>query len=431
MSKPKVSFSKSKPGPSGVSKTKKFQIPALSVPLKAPPVDPTLERLKKKVIRRNAPPGEDIKKIKEIIKQFNKETISVQEFVGLISPYTGDNGRDLKSVMDEDLASFRNMAKRIYDTMTQDVSDVLANEQIRITEYFNERYTLYMDKMMRTIDEIYRYVPNFDFELYYKDKNYLNKLFPVPNMSGDYRDPDEMEMHNRQEAYHRLEWMRSEGIRLNKENTQLQNRLRELKLLQKKALMESRKHEENAEQHRLEDLNESMEKSIIQNEQVTRLITDSKLTQKPRQTVPKRRPSARPTQPWSVKTAKALEREKEEEAVASAVSTISTTSVVSKTGAVKKKARPKIKKQPIVPRDVSPFHYSPIKTPPPGPSSERQASPFHYSPPRSPVESQVPTRTVRIESTTRIVDRAPPEQLPGRITGRRNLAPRDNWRGFQ
>lgn len=82
--------------------------------------------------------------------------------------------------MADDLATFRKIAKRVYDTLTQDVSDVLANEQIHLTEFYAERYNIFMDKMMRGIDDIYRYVPNFDFEKYYTDKDYINLLFPLP-----------------------------------------------------------------------------------------------------------------------------------------------------------------------------------------------------------------------------------------------------------
>ncbi|KAF5283479.1 hypothetical protein FQR65_LT13867 [Abscondita terminalis] len=456
MSKAKVTFSstKVKAGPSRSHvKSKKFEIPALSIPLKDPPIDPQLERLKKKTIRRNAPPGEDMKKIKEIIRQINKEPVSVQEFVGLIGPYTGDKGNDLKSVMEEDLASFRKMAKKVYDNMTRDVGDVLANEQIHITEYFIERTNINYDKMMRTIDNIFRYVPNFDFDMYYRDKNYVNNLFKLPKELDV--DPQEAEMHKRQQAYHRLEWMRTEGVRLNQENTQLRARLKELKQLQKHALMESQQKEEDAEmrktqletaqielQERLEDLNRSIEESAVQTEQVNRMRVDSKLTKKPKSKIKSTPCGAKKTPDWNVQTARALEHQEVEQASASAANAVSTTSVVSKTGAVRKRARPKIQKKPAIPRYVSPFHYSPVKTPPEPPCSARQRSPFHYSPPKTPpgsssvipasTEPTMPTRTVRMEATTTVVETAPAEQMPGRLPpARRSQAPKDTWGGFQ
>ncbi|KAB0793547.1 hypothetical protein PPYR_13167 [Photinus pyralis] len=456
MSKSRVTAGKSKPGPSRPL-AKKFQIPALSIPIKEPPLDPALERLKKKTVRRNAPAGEDIKKIREIIKGLNREVVTVQEFVALVSPHTGDNGNVLRSVMVEDLANFRKLAKQVYDTMTQDVSDVLANEQIRVTDYFNERYTLNMDKMMRGIDEIFRYSPNFDFDTYYTDPDYLNRIFPLPKEEFSTVDPEELAMQKRQEVYHRLQWMRSEGARLNEENTQLQARLKQLKRQQKQELMKSYKREEEAEQqrnqleateaqlqNRLEDLNESVERGIIQGEEELRLAQDVKLSLPPKQQarggrIPPKQKPRRP--PWNVRTAKSIEDQGMQEAAESAASTVSTTSVLSKTGAVKKVARPRIVKKKPPPktktkRDLSPFHYSPPRTPPD--QAARPSSPFHYSPPKSPPgaramspEERIPSRTVRYENTTTVVEQLPPEQAAGRISGRRNLAPRDTWRGFQ
>ena len=50
------------------------------------------ERLKKKTIRRNAPQGEDIQGIRSVLRGMKGQEISVHEFVGIISPFTGDNG---------------------------------------------------------------------------------------------------------------------------------------------------------------------------------------------------------------------------------------------------------------------------------------------------------------------------------------------------
>lgn len=51
------------------------------------------EVLKKQMFRRQSPEGEDIKKLREIIKSIKGEKINLQEFIGLIAPYTADNGR--------------------------------------------------------------------------------------------------------------------------------------------------------------------------------------------------------------------------------------------------------------------------------------------------------------------------------------------------
>lgn len=62
--------------------------------------------------------------------------------------------------------------------MTQDISDVLTNEHIQLTESSKEKHALYGDKMMRAIDEVYEYCPKFSFEKYYTDPNYLETVFP-------------------------------------------------------------------------------------------------------------------------------------------------------------------------------------------------------------------------------------------------------------
>lgn len=69
----------------------------------------------------------------------------------------------------------------------------------------------------------------------------------------------------------------------------------------------------------------------------------------------------------------------------------------------------------------SPFHFSPIRSPPPQPPKER--SPFHYSPPRmDEARALSPQRQVQEVKTT-VTERRMP-------TTRRSLAPRDSWGGF-
>ncbi|KAF2905197.1 hypothetical protein ILUMI_00974 [Ignelater luminosus] len=433
------------------SRKPKFSLPALSVPPKTPPIDPVLEKLRRKTIRRNAPEGEDLKKIKDIIRGLHMEIVTVQEFVGLISPYTGDHGNVLRTVMGDDLSSFRRMAKRVYDTMTQDVSDVLANEQINLTDYYNERYSLYMDKMMRSIDEIYQYAPNFDFELYYEDpKEYLSRLFPL-DINVEIIDPEEEEDQRRQEAYHRLQWLRSEGGRFREENDRLQARLKELKKQQQEELLNVRKREEMAElrkthleatqidlQNQLKELDESVEKSFVLTERELRLTEDGanvKRTSKPQIQHPRSGTPVRPpSEPWNVKTAKIIEGEN----LHSATSAESLATSNSKTGVKKKKAiksKVKFKKQSDAksaptcsPSCVNKSHPSP---------KEREVSPFHYSP-KSPSPCQSPKRSIArggspvidlpVQSNAAFTEQA---SQPRHCGGRRNLAPKDTWGGFR
>lgn len=84
--------------------------------------------------------------------------------------------------MVEDLEFFRNMAKRVYETMAQDVSDVLTNKQKQLLDKYQEASLLCADKTMKAIDEIYQYSQNFDFEQYYKNPDYLMQMFPLPQV---------------------------------------------------------------------------------------------------------------------------------------------------------------------------------------------------------------------------------------------------------
>ena len=67
--------------------------------------------------------------------------------------------------------------QRVYDTMTQDVSDVLTNEHLQLSEVSKEKHAPYSDKISRAVDEVI--CPDFDLNEYYTNPDYLNKLFPL------------------------------------------------------------------------------------------------------------------------------------------------------------------------------------------------------------------------------------------------------------
>lgn len=50
------------------------------------------EEHKRKILRRIIPPTENIEKLKEVIRRLRGQDVTVQEYVGLVAPYTGDNG---------------------------------------------------------------------------------------------------------------------------------------------------------------------------------------------------------------------------------------------------------------------------------------------------------------------------------------------------
>lgn len=64
--------------------------------------------------------------------------------------------------------------------MSQDVTDVLTNEQLELSKMYAERQELLIQKMVRLLQEIEDRVPGLDFEQYYKDPAaYLNTLFAL------------------------------------------------------------------------------------------------------------------------------------------------------------------------------------------------------------------------------------------------------------
>lgn len=83
--------------------------------------------------------------------------------------------------MADELSAFRKIALGVYENMTQDVSDVLANEHEQLSQFNQERITHFTNKMMQAIDEIFAINPNFDFDKYYRNpKTYLATEFPIP-----------------------------------------------------------------------------------------------------------------------------------------------------------------------------------------------------------------------------------------------------------
>ncbi|CAH1953650.1 unnamed protein product [Acanthoscelides obtectus] len=235
--------------------------------------------IKRNMARRQAPEGEDIKSIKKILREIGTKKIPVHEFINLISPYTADNGALLRLVLAEDVDAFQKLARKVYETMTEDVSDVLVNEQLHMMEFYQEKRDIYLNKMMAAINEIYDMAPEFDFDRYIREKDqYLHRILPFP-VIGEVRDEEGNEMMKRQQAYHRLQWLRSEGERLNEENKRLMNRLDQLKELQRVEQQKMTDMAERAEAKRmqltqeerikkdeLEQLNQSVSKSFVETE---------------------------------------------------------------------------------------------------------------------------------------------------------------------
>lgn len=168
-------------------------------------------------------------------------------------------------------------------------------------------------------------------------------------------EPEEIEMMKRQAAYHRLQWLRSEGERLNEENNSLKKRLVQMRqmmmeeqerMAEKERMYEAKKEAleatEEQKQETLDHLNASLEKSII--------IQELKLRQKKDSDV------------LAPKTAKSKAAGKQ-------------TKTKSKKPKWNEIAASEIEKTVLDDTEQSEI--------------ERATSPFHYSPPRSPQQVTV------------------------------------------
>lgn len=84
--------------------------------------------------------------------------------------------------MGDELAAFRKLAIKVYETMTQDVGDVLTNEHAELMEYYREKSDFFNNKTAQCIYDLYEICPNFNFDHYYSEnrEQYLQSLFPLP-----------------------------------------------------------------------------------------------------------------------------------------------------------------------------------------------------------------------------------------------------------
>lgn len=83
--------------------------------------------------------------------------------------------------MADEIDTFRKLAKRIYDTMTQDVTDVLTNEHVQAANFFKEQIAYFEHRQKKAVAAIFSICPDFDYDSYYSDKEgYLQKMLPLP-----------------------------------------------------------------------------------------------------------------------------------------------------------------------------------------------------------------------------------------------------------
>ncbi|XP_066140227.1 trichohyalin-like isoform X2 [Euwallacea fornicatus] len=294
-----------------------FQVPPLSTAGKKKEAD--FETVRKRVFRRGNPEGEDTRQIAYILNHLNsaKPKITVHEFVNLMSKFTCDNGQTMRKVLEDDLAAFRKIVTKVYENMTEDVSDVLVNEQIQTFQFYQDRRDMFNEKTTRMIREIFQLIPDFDFEKYAKDKgDFLKLVCPAPELvQSDYED-----VQKRQEVFHRLQWLKTEEKRLAEENSRLEERLEELKRQNKKetalasiktSIMQRKirdlEDEELQRQEHLRELTDILDESIVRTEAFFRLKEDGDNGLAKPSEGKKRRSGNKADLDWSYLTAKIVQ----------------------------------------------------------------------------------------------------------------------------
>lgn len=420
--------------PKKATKRTEWALPAFSILPKKAKETINWEDLKKKTIRRQAPEGEDIKSIRNILKEYQNKQIPVHELINLVGPYTSDNGAVLRQVLEEDVDSFRKLSRKVYETQTQDVSDVLVNEQLQLVNFYQERHAIFSEKMMNAINEIYEMAPNFDFERFFRDRHdYLNMILPLPVEVT--KAPEELEMQRRQMAYHRLQWLRSEGERMHEENKRLQQRLEELKKEQRneqrRMAEDAAKVEEERQnlskqeaemKDRLQELNQDVEQSIIENEaQITQshraeaMQPSTGAIKKSTGKVKKQKRSKQRPE-WVSDIAADIEEQAMKEVVAVEAQAAAEPPSSTRRFMRRHETTPQAPQQ-APPRQTSPFHFSPE-----GAYGAQQMSP------------QPQQKEVRVEThVTNVQERRPVAEEQPRVPqyrGRRGQAPKDSWGGF-
>ncbi|XP_066140228.1 forkhead-associated domain-containing protein 1-like isoform X3 [Euwallacea fornicatus] len=279
------------------------------------------ETVRKRVFRRGNPEGEDTRQIAYILNHLNsaKPKITVHEFVNLMSKFTCDNGQTMRKVLEDDLAAFRKIVTKVYENMTEDVSDVLVNEQIQTFQFYQDRRDMFNEKTTRMIREIFQLIPDFDFEKYAKDKgDFLKLVCPAPELvkvQSDYED-----VQKRQEVFHRLQWLKTEEKRLAEENSRLEERLEELKRQNKKetalasiktSIMQRKirdlEDEELQRQEHLRELTDILDESIVRTEAFFRLKEDGDNGLAKPSEGKKRRSGNKADLDWSYLTAKIVQ----------------------------------------------------------------------------------------------------------------------------
>lgn len=184
-----------------------------------------------------------------LLKRMEYESVSLQQFMGDVKRYTCDSGQLMFSVADELLGDFQKTAEVAYDDRTQKLGDALAKEQVTLLIRYRKNGNRMLSRAQILQDHLRELMPSFQYEKYLVDpeqhirtnilkknavvKKTVSDLLDVMknNDDGDVgNDPssgeDRMDatMMHQKKMTCALNWLRSEVVRADCENTMLRKR---------------------------------------------------------------------------------------------------------------------------------------------------------------------------------------------------------------
>lgn len=107
---------------------------------------------------------------------------SIIEFVAAISPHTVDRGVKLRNALKVESNSFKDYVNRIVSQRIQDLTDILAKEQKAEIERIRDQIDKWQLESVHIRNIVQEMLPEFDFDSYEQDKDYLRKFFVMVSL---------------------------------------------------------------------------------------------------------------------------------------------------------------------------------------------------------------------------------------------------------
>lgn len=109
---------------------------------------------------------------------------SIFEFIAALSPHTSDRGVKLRNALKVESNAYKEYVNRIVSQRFQDLTDILAKEQKAEMERITSKSDEWQLEIVHIRNRIQEIVPDFDFDLFDHDKDYLRKFFMLVSLLG-------------------------------------------------------------------------------------------------------------------------------------------------------------------------------------------------------------------------------------------------------